>query len=666
MKRILSMLAALVTVTVFLCFASCDFLKNPIFSESQTDHKEGGDSTADHGKPNDHLPSESPDNNTDSSDDGTTPGENGTDTHQHTYTGTWQHDSTSHWKTCTRCGAKDYITPHVSAVDEGTPATCNTPGMTNGSHCAVCRRTLEERSPIPATGMHSTVYEELLLPTLTEAGHMSGEQCIHCKTVVSSAGQIPAIENANGSHAYNELPTEAQKQFYLALYSACAAYHDNKTADAKIDNGSYIALEVSFDSYGLDSSAAFHVLRALQMDCPIFYWIDSYATARGNALYVHTIVDYADGDARSAYNEIIYRGILAFGNPGGTAYDRAFYLHDTMLDHMDYAYKANGSPETALWAHSILGYFTTGYGVCETYAETCSLILNYWGIDNYIVTGYAGGVLHAWNLIQMDNGDWYWFDLTWDDQPTAPLGRDYDFFCKTDAAFFAEHSRTVDGEYFTLPARGTTAPNGSTPAPGTDISYLGYVFTVAGYNELELTTAPISVSLSIPGEVTYAGTTYRVASIGNLDESNNLRPVIQSGTVTLHIPSTVECIRGNALSCNTLTSVSVASESPYLMVEGGTAIYQKEPCILICYLITAEDAILTLREDTVGIARWAILNNNRLTTIVIPIALTYLEEYAVYGISSVTIAYCGTSAQWADIKIEDNALPAYSLTYVKS
>ena len=34
--------------------------------------------------------------------------------------------------------------------------------------------------------------------------------------------------------------------------------------------------------------------------------------------------------------------------------------------------------------------------------------------------------------VKMDNGDWYWFDLTWDDTPEWMFGVSYNYFCATD------------------------------------------------------------------------------------------------------------------------------------------------------------------------------------------------------------------------------------------
>lgn len=44
--------------------------------------------------------------------------------------------------------------------------------------------------------------------------------------------------------------------------------------------------------------------------------------------------------------------------------------------------------------------------------------MNSCGVGNIYITGYANGG-HAWNLVRMSDGQYYWLDATWDDQTSA-------------------------------------------------------------------------------------------------------------------------------------------------------------------------------------------------------------------------------------------------------
>ena len=66
------------------------------------------------------------------------------------------------------------------------------------------------------------------------------------------------------------------------------------------------------------------------------------------------------------------------------------------------------------YCHSAYGILLNGYGVCESYAKAMSRLLDAIGIPNTYVVGDAGGG-HAWNYVQMPDGNWYLVDSTWND-----------------------------------------------------------------------------------------------------------------------------------------------------------------------------------------------------------------------------------------------------------
>ena len=66
------------------------------------------------------------------------------------------------------------------------------------------------------------------------------------------------------------------------------------------------------------------------------------------------------------------------------------------------------------YCHSAYGILLNGYGVCESYAKAMSRLLDAIGIPNTYVVGDAGGG-HAWNYVQMPDGNWYMVDSTWND-----------------------------------------------------------------------------------------------------------------------------------------------------------------------------------------------------------------------------------------------------------
>ncbi len=79
--------------------------------------------------------------------------------------------------------------------------------------------------------------------------------------------------------------------------------------------------------------------------------------------------------------------------------------------------------EIYYYCHSSYGILLKGYGVCESYALAVTRCLDAIGIPNMYATGkvpvYVSGMVgyggHAWNYIEMPDGNWYLHDATWND-----------------------------------------------------------------------------------------------------------------------------------------------------------------------------------------------------------------------------------------------------------
>ena len=54
--------------------------------------------------------------------------------------------------------------------------------------------------------------------------------------------------------------------------------------------------------------------------------------------------------------------------------------------------------------------------MCEGYAEAFKLLCDKEGIPCITVMGTGNGGAHKWNMVQMEDNEWYTLDVTWDDQ----------------------------------------------------------------------------------------------------------------------------------------------------------------------------------------------------------------------------------------------------------
>jgi len=96
--------------------------------------------------------------------------------------------------------------------------------------------------------------------------------------------------------------------------------------------------------------------------------------------------------------------------------------------------------ENNLGAFDAYGALVEGRAVCQGYAHAFKLLLHFAGVENVIVTGRAGGVNHAWNLVNFGtktNERWYHVDVTWNDRDDADSNR---YFALSDYVIGSSHT----------------------------------------------------------------------------------------------------------------------------------------------------------------------------------------------------------------------------------
>lgn len=112
-----------------------------------------------------------------------------------------------------------------------------------------------------------------------------------------------------------------------------------------------------------------------------------------------------------------------------TDYDKEREAHDALIGSV--RYDANAPMNQS--AYSALVY---GRTVCAGYARALQYVLQQLNIPCYYVTGYAGEN-HAWNIVKLEDDQYYNVDSTWDD--TNP--NTYDYFNCSDADYAGSHLR---------------------------------------------------------------------------------------------------------------------------------------------------------------------------------------------------------------------------------
>ena len=181
-------------------------------------------------------------------------------------------------------------------------------------------------------------------------------------------------------------------------------------------------------SYRLTVDEVTEVAYCVQYDHPEYFWAPCAFGYSKSGSYVSNLIplafsEFASYSARSTFSARINSSVTQILDLIDTRgydcpYEKVRFIHDIINANTYYAYDTYGNAEQSGYAHGISGaldgYSNTG-SVCEGYAKAFQLLCNGADVNSYYIVGYAGGGAHAWNMAQMDDNRWYYFDVTWDD-----------------------------------------------------------------------------------------------------------------------------------------------------------------------------------------------------------------------------------------------------------
>ncbi|HHT98079.1 MAG TPA: hypothetical protein GXZ90_09335 [Clostridiales bacterium] len=138
-------------------------------------------------------------------------------------------------------------------------------------------------------------------------------------------------------------------------------------------------------------------------------------------------------------NNHIEEALLSLKLSTSNDYKKTRKIHDYIVNKISF--------DESQTKYSAYNGMIENSGVCEAYALLAYRMFTDSGLETKIITGYAGGELHAWNIVKI-NDKWYNIDLTWDD-PVTPDKQQYtryDYFLKNENDF-DDHTR--DARYLT-------------------------------------------------------------------------------------------------------------------------------------------------------------------------------------------------------------------------
>ena len=501
---------------------------------------------------------------------------------------------------------------HTEVVDIGYAASCEADGLTDGKHCGVCTEVLVAQEVIAALGHSEEVLISGFASTCAKQGITDAVRCSTCNLLITKQEILDKKEHTmidgrckvcghqeidftdisiyESDYGYNYLGTlengKNMQAFYRDMDKQLKQFHSDINANAVTEGEiPYVVTRTNYKKHNLTLEQAQMTWVFYRNDRPLFYWM-SYNVwwNTGNGVIItRTEKAYANGSERAKYNQFVYESIesyvsLAYGET--SPYRIALLYHDAILQNCQYAYaSSNKSPENAQWAHSILGAFEKKSFVCEVYAKLFQLLLTVSGVENVYITGKGGNDYHCWNLVQLDDGEWYWCDLTWDDTTIEP---DYfhNYFCINDKQFVNWRDSGIRGNE-TFLSKHRTSPKKATAGNPLRVMYTipersankfdhpelltlresfsvgGCTYAVVQYNKVYLVKSQGNETLIVPKYVSYAGDIYEVIGACAITSDGFLQSglSVTDDAVKVVVPSSVKYVSIGAFAHTNIQEV---------------------------------------------------------------------------------------------------------------
>lgn len=585
-------------------------------------------------------------------------------------------------RTCIICTESEEreISPtgHTPIIDAAEAASCDRTGLTEGSHCDVCGETIVAQRVV-----EKTEHREEIIPATDSK--TAGKRCSACGEVLEKpewifTSEYESPDSYDGDYAYNYLQNmsngAALVEFYDRIDELADAYHLGDIS-AELDSDDYVIGEVSYSDLGISIDEALTVWTSYTYDHPLYYWLSKSVkyvnSAENGRIYLISYPEYADTDTRLLYNQLLYDKVKEYVESiasEDSVYEITLALHDMIIDSSSYAYESDGrTPSSLVWAHNVVGIMIMGSGVCESYAKSFELILNYVGVDNVYVTGISRGESHAWNLVELSEGNWYWYDLTWDDTPNWLLGTSYNYFCVNDtdntnwydaqASFDFETVTFVENHTVTppdvlgmnylydLPERAESTYDSSSLILRDTFTVDGLTYALIGSGEVQLIGIDKEGEIIIPESVLYLGDRYTVTAIGRMDEGGYFFEsdrITESAITSVTVPGTVEYVYYGAFNSSTLTYIGVDEENSYYASLDGV-LYTKDFSEIewLPRKISGEVEIHSAAENFESFY----FNSQTLTSVTLHDNVTAIGNNAFYYCTSLMAVYFdGTVSEW--------------------
>lgn len=163
-------------------------------------------------------------------------------------------------------------------------------------------------------------------------------------------------------------------------------------------------------------------------------WQANYKYTSYRAVVNFTVTYLTNADQERYVDKEIKRLSKEVIKPNMTDIEKIKAIHDYAILNTEYSANTESSHYT------IYALLTENKAVCQGYALFMYRMLKENGFEVEYVKGYAGGELHGWVLVKL-NDEWYHIDATWNDPlPNRENQVRYKYFLASDSQMMESHT----------------------------------------------------------------------------------------------------------------------------------------------------------------------------------------------------------------------------------
>ena len=492
---------------------------------------------------------------------------------------------------------KDACLHSAKKVIAGTPATCTTPGLTQGVNCARCDTVIVAQVETP---LAEHTESDWIVDTPAGEGVEGSKhtECADCHVTITTEN-IPALPTSIFRFAYNGDGT-----YTVTGLKSGVTVPENLEIPSEYNNCPVTAI----GNYAF-SSKSFTSVTIPEGVTTIGSWAFNYCSNLQSVSIPNSITNI--GASFSSCPNLVYY-----------EYDNAYYLGNPSNEYLVLKDVKNNSIESFTFNENTKIIFSNAFAGCNLQSITIPDTITNIGWHSFYNCGNMTSIIVPNDTIifadnpfegcsslviycRAESAPSHW-NLNWNCRKDNCEPADRHDFVRVIWGWTGEHEESIesDDSIFTWL-----------------LNEDGISYTVVGLKD-----GVYSTDIVIPS--IYNG--LPVTAIGNYAFYNCF------SLKSITIPNSVTTIGINPfLSCANLTSIVVDSENPaYQSIDAN--LYSKDGTVLIAYAIGKNDTSFTIPDSVTIIGKSAFYGCSTLANIIIPDSIIVISDSAFYGCSNLT------------------------------